>query len=282
MDADVDTTLRPHRKDLTVVEVDISDCMGKGMNMISPEAPVLPDKTLYNIGVDIALTDIVCIAPAGLLFDPEDGPIFERQLLHSGSRWGAEGSALPVAIVVPVFTPWGTMTGRERAFENAFQDALASASAAALAADAGVDSGDKEGFRQRRHRNSGGHRRNLQGAANVKRDNVEAEIDPYIEETTEELVKKDSTENRVPAAKPVGVRKKRSPTDMIAYPPRGSLCGVNQPERLRIPYHRAPLHGRGRDADGLEAIDFNAAVSKFIYIYQSLFATHHTIAYAVV
>ena len=78
--------------------------------------PVLPDHTLYNIGLDAAPTDLVCVSPPGMLFYPNDALSFQRQLTvtGSGSRWGGLESKLPIAIVIPVFAQAKTLTVHEK------------------------------------------------------------------------------------------------------------------------------------------------------------------------
>ena len=61
--------------DVTVIEVDLASC-ADGINVISPEMPVLLDNMLLNIGLDAAPTELVLLTPAGLVFgDPVSGPV---------------------------------------------------------------------------------------------------------------------------------------------------------------------------------------------------------------
>lgn len=67
------------RADVTVIDVDVTSCpvieeiMQKGQGFI-------PDKMLYNIGLDAASTDLVCVSPPDVVFSLSDAAVFEGQL----------------------------------------------------------------------------------------------------------------------------------------------------------------------------------------------------------
>ena len=61
------------RSDLTVIDVHVGSCeiIKRGF---------LPDKMLYNIGLDAASTDLVCVSPSNVVFGRSDAAMFEDQL----------------------------------------------------------------------------------------------------------------------------------------------------------------------------------------------------------
>ena len=142
----------PRHDDVTLVEVEVDTCAAalhprprgpRNNNNTSlttadgggPPAdaaaaatvPVLPHHTLFNIGLDAAGTEYVCLAPPGGVFPPIDpGGAFLRQLRRggAGSRWGGRGTAAPVALVVPIYTaPPNVAEATARAGLEAFPDA---------------------------------------------------------------------------------------------------------------------------------------------------------------
>lgn len=109
MDAELDIQVTSHRQDVTVIEVDMDSCAEK-MNLISPEAPVLPDNVLFNVGLDASPTDLVCISPGGLIF--ESNPLAKAGFSHMSSSMSSPDAKAP-AFVIPVFSPRSTLTERE-------------------------------------------------------------------------------------------------------------------------------------------------------------------------
>jgi len=112
----VDAALALRRNDTTVVWVDLRPCQHAARGPFAEQqlsAPVLPDNALYNIGLDVAATDLVCLAPPGLVFQADAAPALRRQLWASGGRWGGLGGPLPVAIVVPTYVPRAALTPAE-------------------------------------------------------------------------------------------------------------------------------------------------------------------------
>lgn len=87
MDAELDLRVPPHRSDVTIIEVDLAACAGH-VNIVSPEKPVLLDNLLLNIGIDAAGTELVCLSPAGLIFD---GLSAEGVSTTRGDTTGGEG-----------------------------------------------------------------------------------------------------------------------------------------------------------------------------------------------
>jgi hypothetical protein len=118
---------RPTRSDVTVIEVKLTHCKRSFSNH---HRPSLPDKMLYNIGLDVAATEVVAIVPAGIILDlpiagaagtpPTYTTVYsltdELRLLDVGLAGKIEGWG-PSILVFPTFFP-----------------ASAAASAAALAA----------------------------------------------------------------------------------------------------------------------------------------------------
>jgi hypothetical protein len=90
-------------EDLTVIEVTTRSCAGvqdRALNG-SSTAPV-PDNMLYNIGLDSAATDLVCLSPSNAIFRPSDALMFENQLKREGTMKKG-GDELPTALVVPLY-----------------------------------------------------------------------------------------------------------------------------------------------------------------------------------
>jgi hypothetical protein len=90
-------------EDLTVIEVTTRSCAGVQDRALNGSriAPV-PDNMLYNIGLDSAATDLVCLSPSNAIFHPSDAPIFEKQLKREGIMKKG-GDELPTALVVPLY-----------------------------------------------------------------------------------------------------------------------------------------------------------------------------------
>lgn len=98
-------------ENLTVIEVATQSCAGvegrvSNESSIAP-APV-PDNMLYNIGLDSAGTDLVCLSPSNAIFHPSDALIFENQL-KAQKVMKRIGDELPIALVVPLYYAlhWG-------------------------------------------------------------------------------------------------------------------------------------------------------------------------------
>lgn len=62
---------------MTVIDVNIGSCV-----IIKDDVKrgFLPDKMLYNIGLDAAFTDLVCVSPSNVVFGMSDAAMFEGQL----------------------------------------------------------------------------------------------------------------------------------------------------------------------------------------------------------
>lgn len=86
---------------LTIIEVNVAPCSSeakvKGGNTV-------PDNTLFNMGLDAASTNLVCISPPNVIFDPSAAGMLESQLLKKRVY------ELPYTLVVPVYYP---LAGRE-------------------------------------------------------------------------------------------------------------------------------------------------------------------------
>jgi hypothetical protein len=65
------------RSDLTVIDVNIVSCAIIKENV---KEGFLPDKMLYNIGLDAASTNLVCVSPSTVVFERSDAAMFEGQL----------------------------------------------------------------------------------------------------------------------------------------------------------------------------------------------------------
>lgn len=65
------------RNDLTVIDVNIVSCAIITDNI---KRGFLPDKMLYNIGLDAASTYLVCVSPSNVVFGNSDAAMFESQL----------------------------------------------------------------------------------------------------------------------------------------------------------------------------------------------------------
>ena len=65
--------------DVTVIDVDVTSCPVIQENMRKRKG-FLPDKMLYNIGLDAASTDLVCLSPPDVVFRSSDAAMFESQL----------------------------------------------------------------------------------------------------------------------------------------------------------------------------------------------------------
>jgi hypothetical protein len=100
---------------LTIIEVSLRNCNDGNTNY---KYPSLPDKMLYNIGLDAAPTEIVCIVPAGMILDltPVLAPLpipglaetnhstlfNEMRVLDYAARGMSESSGPPV-VVFPAY-----------------------------------------------------------------------------------------------------------------------------------------------------------------------------------
>ena len=95
---------------LTVIEVTTGSCAGvhKSTSNGSSVTPV-PDNMLYNIGLDSAATDLVCLSPSNAIFHPSDAAIYESQLKGKGGT-KRRGDELPIALVVPLYYALQTRT----------------------------------------------------------------------------------------------------------------------------------------------------------------------------
>ena len=111
-----------YRTDVTVIDVDVTSCpiieenMRKGKGFLS-------DKMLYNIGLDAASTDLVCVSPHDVVFKLSDAAVFEGQLAvaeteeirktgeeekekireKEGGEERKEEVRVPKAIIIPVY-----------------------------------------------------------------------------------------------------------------------------------------------------------------------------------
>jgi hypothetical protein len=127
-DDDVDAKVRAHSSnngdsETTIITVNFGRCAShmnvKAAHTRAPSQP-LPDTTLYNIGLDAAATDVVCIAPKGSSFgyipgtgasgDSAVAAPVRDQLLAAQAVADAEhirlqttGPGRPVALVTPEF-----------------------------------------------------------------------------------------------------------------------------------------------------------------------------------
>jgi hypothetical protein len=109
MDAELDLHTMPPRKDVTVIEVDLASCMDN-INEVSPEAPVLLDNLLYNIGMDASLTELICISPGGLEFDREYIKRVANEMIKASKQLNNQ----PPALILPLYSPKSTLTDREK------------------------------------------------------------------------------------------------------------------------------------------------------------------------
>ena len=64
------------RDDLTVIDVEVGSCSVIEANI---KQGFLPDNVLYNIGLDAASTDLVCVSPSDVVFGLSDAAMFEGQ-----------------------------------------------------------------------------------------------------------------------------------------------------------------------------------------------------------
>jgi len=102
-------TYTPHRTDVTLVLVDIGPCdkaqnatqshEGEGAEGGHIVTHSLPDNTLYNIGLDVAGTDVVMLAPSYVVLQPMHAHISSRDLLHA-----LRAESRPLALVVPMYS----------------------------------------------------------------------------------------------------------------------------------------------------------------------------------
>lgn len=97
---DVDLKIMPHRKDVTIIEVDFSKCSSKGTR--------LADNTLFNIGLDASPTELVLLSPAGFKFAKSINKIYNEYKVATKS------SNAPISFVIPVFTEKKSLTREER------------------------------------------------------------------------------------------------------------------------------------------------------------------------
>ena len=117
----------PPLPDVTIIEIDLRQYQQENLqnnanvffNRGKIARPVLPDHTLYNIGLDAAPTDLVCVSPPGMLFYPNDALSFQRQLTvtGSGSRWGGLESKLAIAIIIPAYLDKSVLSNIELKME---------------------------------------------------------------------------------------------------------------------------------------------------------------------
>jgi hypothetical protein len=88
---------------LTVIEVTTRSCAGvQDRSLNGSNITPVPDNMLYNIGLDSAATDLVCLSPSNVIFHPSDALIFENQLKTEGTMKKG-GNELPTALVVPLY-----------------------------------------------------------------------------------------------------------------------------------------------------------------------------------
>lgn len=100
-DAIIDLNVKPHRNDVTIIEVDISKCGSK-------DPKILLDNTLFNIGLDASPTDLVLLAPGGLIFAGSTKKLFNEYIRASKS------SSVPVSFVIPTYTETRALTTEQR------------------------------------------------------------------------------------------------------------------------------------------------------------------------
>ena len=96
----VDLNVKPHRKDVTIIEVDFSKCSNKEAR--------LADNTLFNIGLDASPTELVLLSPAGFTFAKSVKKIYGEYKVATKS------SKVPISFVIPVFTEKKSLTREER------------------------------------------------------------------------------------------------------------------------------------------------------------------------
>lgn len=109
MDAELDLHTISPRTDVTVIEVDLASCMDN-INEVSPEAPVLLDNLLFNIGIDASSTELICISPGGLEFDRDYISNVANEMIKASKQLNNQ----PSALILPVYSPKSTLTEREK------------------------------------------------------------------------------------------------------------------------------------------------------------------------
>ena len=108
------------RRDLTIIDVEVGTCSVIEENI---KQGFLPDKMLYNIGLDAASTDLVCVSPSDVVFRLSDAGVFAGQLAvgemkekrkntevekkgeEETEEEGGEVFHAPKALIVPVYYP---------------------------------------------------------------------------------------------------------------------------------------------------------------------------------
>ena len=71
------------RNDLSVIDVNIGSC---AIIKDNKNRGFLPDKMLYNIGLDATSTDLVCVSPSNVVFGMSDAGMFEKKLELRGMK----------------------------------------------------------------------------------------------------------------------------------------------------------------------------------------------------
>lgn len=101
LDPDIKRTDSCSDESLTVIEVTMRPCKDTQEHK-SNGLHVVPDNTMYNIGLDSAATDLVCLSPPSAIFQPLDSIIFESQL-RGHTAILDKIDELPTALVVPLY-----------------------------------------------------------------------------------------------------------------------------------------------------------------------------------
>jgi len=100
-DAEVNVNIKPHRSDVTIIEVDISKCSSKN-------SKILLDNTLFNIGLDASPTDLVVLSPGGLVFAHSSAKLYNEY------KKATKASSAPVSFVIPVFSETKSLTKEQK------------------------------------------------------------------------------------------------------------------------------------------------------------------------
>jgi hypothetical protein len=112
-DKKVNTKHSQQRKDVTIIEVSLGTCdVGTQSKKKQDDNKyfTLPDKMLYNVGLDAAPTDVVCVVPAGMILDlatptarRPPSLVNELRVLDNGVKGKFEGWG-PAIMVFPVYS----------------------------------------------------------------------------------------------------------------------------------------------------------------------------------